>query len=324
MLHPELQSHLEDDTDDEKRPLVWSDEGHEYLSLDLSLGMEFFVRRSARANQLLRRLEAEAVAAEARDAMYASKKGRAGKGKRQAMASGLTSAINSGWATPREVFSPPPSRTTGAVDSRRRPQLLKLQQGQGSSSLRTSQGQTSVDKKAASKGMEPLEALDDEDLAFLMGQATPAGSSTPPCASMLASATWAASRLGSVAPSRRGGGSVALSSAGSSSSRNGSQGRTRSGCVPRATFAAKLCRAELMPSLSDTSMAVDAAGWTGGDKFGKGASRFSEPFSVEAHKLWPQAVEDGLSATMSDNGNPLQDALIRSGVTCPAVWSWSR
>ncbi len=37
--------------------LVWSDEGHEYVNLNVELGMEFFVRRSARANLLSRRLE---------------------------------------------------------------------------------------------------------------------------------------------------------------------------------------------------------------------------------------------------------------------------
>lgn len=45
-----------------QRPLEWSDRGHEYASLSLSLGTEFFVRRSARANFLLRRLEAEVEA----------------------------------------------------------------------------------------------------------------------------------------------------------------------------------------------------------------------------------------------------------------------
>lgn len=46
--------------------MAWSDEGHEYASLSLSLGTEFFVRRSARANFLLRRLEAAAEADEER------------------------------------------------------------------------------------------------------------------------------------------------------------------------------------------------------------------------------------------------------------------
>lgn len=46
--------------------LEWSDEGHEYVSLSVSLGTEFFVRRSARANYLLRRLEIEAKADEER------------------------------------------------------------------------------------------------------------------------------------------------------------------------------------------------------------------------------------------------------------------
>lgn len=45
-------------------PLEWSDRGHEYAALSLSLGTEFFVRRSARANHLLRRLEAEVEAAQ--------------------------------------------------------------------------------------------------------------------------------------------------------------------------------------------------------------------------------------------------------------------
>ncbi|MCO5613848.1 hypothetical protein L7F22_068126 [Adiantum nelumboides] len=48
---------------DPSAPLEWSDRGHEYAALSLSLGTEFFVRRSARANHLLRRLEAEVESA---------------------------------------------------------------------------------------------------------------------------------------------------------------------------------------------------------------------------------------------------------------------
>lgn len=42
-------------------PLQWDDEHIEYLHLRLSLGTEFFIRRSARANLLMRALEAEAA-----------------------------------------------------------------------------------------------------------------------------------------------------------------------------------------------------------------------------------------------------------------------
>lgn len=42
-------------------PLQWDDKHLEYLHVDLSLGTEFFVRRSARANLLMRALEAEAA-----------------------------------------------------------------------------------------------------------------------------------------------------------------------------------------------------------------------------------------------------------------------
>lgn len=47
--------------------LYWDDKHVEYMHLDLSLGTEFFVRRSARANLLMRALEAEAARREAQD-----------------------------------------------------------------------------------------------------------------------------------------------------------------------------------------------------------------------------------------------------------------
>lgn len=66
-------------------PLEWSDQGHEYMCLSLSLGTEFFVRRSAQANILTRRLEAAAQADDERR--------RLGKGKaqRRIFSSGATS-----------------------------------------------------------------------------------------------------------------------------------------------------------------------------------------------------------------------------------------
>lgn len=75
--HPTGSGDVEDDEEDEEedvnmqrhsstssKPMEWSDGGHEYASLSLSLGTEFFVRRSARANQLTRRLEVAAAAAQ--------------------------------------------------------------------------------------------------------------------------------------------------------------------------------------------------------------------------------------------------------------------
>lgn len=41
--------------------MIWSDKGHEYINLNLNLGIEFFVRRSAKANLLHRKLEEEAI-----------------------------------------------------------------------------------------------------------------------------------------------------------------------------------------------------------------------------------------------------------------------
>jgi hypothetical protein len=66
--------------------LEWSDEGHEYMSLCLSLGTEFFVRRSAQANFLMRRLETEA---------------EAGEDRRRRRIGGSSSSVSSTAPTPR-------------------------------------------------------------------------------------------------------------------------------------------------------------------------------------------------------------------------------
>ena len=59
--HPSFPNFGSADGEEEElgssRQLTWSDEGHEYVSLSLALGIEFFVRRSARTNLLSRRLE---------------------------------------------------------------------------------------------------------------------------------------------------------------------------------------------------------------------------------------------------------------------------
>lgn len=51
----------EEDEIDGVNNLIWSDKGHEYINLNLNLGIEFFVRRSAKANLLHRKLEEEAM-----------------------------------------------------------------------------------------------------------------------------------------------------------------------------------------------------------------------------------------------------------------------
>lgn len=80
--HPDLN--LSDST------LEWSDEGHEYMSLCLSLGTEFFVRRSAQANFLMRRLETEA---------------EAGEDRRRRRNGGSSSSVSSTAPTPRRDFA---------------------------------------------------------------------------------------------------------------------------------------------------------------------------------------------------------------------------
>lgn len=55
----------------EQMELYWDDKHIEYMHLDLALGTEFFVRRSARANLLMRALEAEAARRDAHDEGFA-------------------------------------------------------------------------------------------------------------------------------------------------------------------------------------------------------------------------------------------------------------
>lgn len=76
--HPDISS---------KPTLEWSDQGHEYMSLCLSLGTEFFVRRSAQANLLMRRLEVEAEADKQRQS-------NGHKRERREMPSRIPSAIS--------------------------------------------------------------------------------------------------------------------------------------------------------------------------------------------------------------------------------------
>ncbi|PWN35267.1 uncharacterized protein FA14DRAFT_160491 [Meira miltonrushii] len=96
----------EDDTGetsvDPSAPLEWDDRGHEYAALSLSLGTEFFVRRSARANHLLRRLEAEVESA--RKARKQAKKKR----------SKMQSTLSSQCSTP---YLRSPNRALMAVDA---------------------------------------------------------------------------------------------------------------------------------------------------------------------------------------------------------------
>lgn len=87
---------------DSSAPLEWDDRGHEYAALSLSLGTEFFVRRSARANHLLRRLEAEVESA--RKARRQAKNGR----------SKMQSTLSSQCSTP---YLRSPNRALMAVDA---------------------------------------------------------------------------------------------------------------------------------------------------------------------------------------------------------------
>lgn len=324
-LHSSVERRMHDVIDDDEgfspAQMVWSDEGHEYMSLDLSLGMEFFVRRSARANQLVRRLEAAAAAAEARDVVaQLTRKLKKGKKstKRSALSSLNPSAAGSvsasGWATPLEVASPPPSRMTASTDPRRRAMQNAL--GKEMRSPSTSQ---------FANGSSPLKgkaAVDGDDTAEENGGTrTPEQPSSAP---NLLAPSMLASRLNSVAPSRQGGGSVGTGSSYGTKSRNGAGSNSRAGgsSAPRATFQAKLLRAERMPSRpstpppageeesSDSATAnttpSDRAGWTGGDKFGRGSYRLAQEWSEELES------------------DKFQEALSNSGVTTPVTWTWSR
>lgn len=91
--------------------LFWSDDGHEYMSLSLSLGAEFFVRRAARTNHLLRRLE---VAARSQEDKRAAKRGRRNRFL------GANSNSSTASSTPMRASSPPPppSRATAVATAR--------------------------------------------------------------------------------------------------------------------------------------------------------------------------------------------------------------
>lgn len=326
-LHSSVERRMHDVVDDDQdegfspAQMIWSDEGHEYMSLDLSLGMEFFVRRSARANQLVRRLEAAAAAAEARD-VVAQLTRKLKKGKKSARRSGLSSlnpsaagsVAPSGCATPLELTSPPPSRMTANTDPRRRAMqnALGREVQRNASTSRLASGTLSHKGKQAAK--------DDETANEEQGTRTPEQTASAP--NMLAP-SMLASRYTSVAPSRQGGGSVGnVSSYGTSSRGAGSGSRAGGSSAPRATFQARLLRAERMPSRPSTPPAAgedessdsatanttpsDRAGWTGGDKFGRGAYRLAQEWSEELES------------------DKFQDALSNSGVTTPVTWTWSR
>lgn len=322
-LHSSVERRMHDVIDDDEgfspAQMIWSDEGHEYMSLDLSLGMEFFVRRSARANQLVRRLEAAAAAAEARD-VVAQLTRKLKKGKKSAKKSGLSSlnpsaagsVAASGWATPLEVASPPPSRMTASNDPRRRAMQNALEKDvhRAPSGSRLGSGSSPL------KSKDPAKDDDTED----EGTRTPEQSASAP--NFLAPSMMV-SRYNSVAPSRQGGGSVGTGSSYGTKSRGAGNGSRAGGSsAPRATFQAKLLRAERMPSRpstpppageeesSDSATAIttpsDRAGWAGGDKFGRGAYRLAQEWSDELES------------------DKFQEALSNSGVTTPVTWTWSR
>ncbi|SJX64158.1 uncharacterized protein SRS1_14812 [Sporisorium reilianum f. sp. reilianum] len=324
-LHSSVERRMHDVVDDDEgfspAQMIWSDEGHEYMSLDLSLGMEFFVRRSARANQLVRRLEAAAAAAEARD-VVAQLTRKLKKGKKSAKKSGLSSlnpsaagsVAASGWATPLEVASPPPSRMTASTDPRRR----AMQNALGKDINRGASSSRLASSSSPLKGKEA--AADDDATEDEQGARTPEQTASAP---HLLAPSMMASRFNSVAPSRQGGGSVGTGSSYGSKSRGAGNGSRAGGSsAPRATFQAKLLRAERMPSRPSTPPAAgeeessdsatanttpsDRAGWTGGDKFGRGAYRLAQEWSDELES------------------DKFQEALSNSGVTTPVTWTWSR
>lgn len=329
-LHSSVERRMHDVVDDDDESfspaqMIWSDEGHEYMSLDLSLGMEFFVRRSARANQLVRRLEAAAAAAEARD-VVAQLTRKLKKGKKSAKKSALSSlnpsaagsVAASGYATPLEVASPPPSRMTATTDPRRR----ALQNALGKDVHRGASSSSSSRIASGSSPLKGKQAATDEDVTEdEQGSRTSEQTASAP---HLLAPSMMASRYNSVAPSRQGGGSVGTGSSYGTKSRGTGNGSRAGSSAPRATFQAKLLRAERMPSRpstppppgaaeeesSDSATATttpsDRAGWTGGDKFGRGAYRLAQEWSEELES------------------DKFQDALSNSGVTTPVTWTWSR
>ncbi len=65
-------------------------------------------------------------------------------------------------------------------------------------------------------------------------------------------------------------------------------------------------RRGIVDSATANTTPSDRAGWTGGDKFGRGAYRLAQEWSEELES------------------DKFQEALSNSGVTTPVTWTWSR
>ncbi|UZJ51817.1 hypothetical protein CBS101457_001137 [Exobasidium rhododendri] len=98
-------SHPEIDQSPSRR-LEWSDEGHEYFSLSLSLGAEFFVRRSARANFLMRKLEAQAEADDEKQDSEGDEQERSEASSQHYTARDATNHLNASLSSQRSTANP--------------------------------------------------------------------------------------------------------------------------------------------------------------------------------------------------------------------------
>ncbi|PWY96867.1 hypothetical protein BCV70DRAFT_219943, partial [Testicularia cyperi] len=247
------------------------------------------------------------------------------------------SAAASGWATPLEIASPPPSRITASTDPRRRALQNSLERDVQKDAAAGPSSSSPLKGKAAARSQDEAEDEDEPVMQRLSLRENGSGSSAARASSASATAgtstpeqpasapsflapSMLVSRFNSVAPSRQGGGSVGTGSSYGTKSRSGKSGSI----APRATFQAKLLRAERMPSRpssppppganeaesSNSTTAAntpsDRAGWTGGDKFGRGAYRLAQEWSEER------------------DSDKFQEALSNSGVTTPVTWTWSR
>ncbi|PWN24985.1 hypothetical protein BDZ90DRAFT_234592 [Jaminaea rosea] len=224
--------------------LAWDDSHIEYLHLDIALGTEFFVRRSARANLLMRALEAEAARREEEDEQQAEREREAANGLMAARGAGKVSASpqpptgpTGAWGKPLlqkpkatragGALSPTPARATG-TGTPPRPKSSASSHGKANSppsalSASNTSGTTSptpskshpdlalLSNSAASSylsGLSPAEQLQlmakNKAAAKVAGRRAASGSSTGGSRAGSRAPSRAGSRAASAAPSRAG------------------------------------------------------------------------------------------------------------------------
>ena len=264
-LHPSFPHSEMAEEAEASRNLTWSDEGHEYVALDINLGIEFFTRRSARTNLLSRRLEnflaahaERAEGATGEEEEYPSKSTgdgamdqllrRAVEGALSASGSSLLSrgasgASTSGSFTPINgnlihrslvagTSSPPPSRMSGRSQ-------LRSSSGKRTPSSSLARGNSAKGKERSLTGSVNVTVPTTPLLRPSMA-ATPTIRLSPPATT---SSSFHVQRSGTGVNTSGTGTPLRGMKSGTRTAGGGAAARKS---TPRATFAARLCRAERM------------------------------------------------------------------------------